>query len=186
MFDEPFLGLVIPYAGTYLPAGWMFCQGQKLQIRYYGDLFSLIGNTFGGDGIETLALPNLCGRVAVHAGQAPQMKRYTAGETGGNEKVYITTDNIPMHNHPVVTLTGKPQCYKKPGNVDNPDDAYPAIVNGSANAYSTDPSESVKMGKTVLSVETPVPLQHNVQEPMLVMSPYVTMNYIICVEGVRP
>jgi microcystin-dependent protein len=66
---EPFIGqiLLVPY--NFAPRNWAFCQGQLLQIGQYTALFSLIGNTFGGDGESTFALPDLRGRVPPSSGQ---------------------------------------------------------------------------------------------------------------------
>ena len=68
--DDPdslgaFMGslLLVPY--NFAPAGWAFCQGQLLPIEENTQLFSLIFNTFGGDGTTTFALPNLSGDNAI-------------------------------------------------------------------------------------------------------------------------
>src|SRR5690349_4395002 len=98
MFIDTYLGIVVPFAGTKPPPKWMFCMGQELPISEYDELFTLLGNTFGGDGMETFALPNLCGRAAVHAGQG-QLQNYIAGQTGGNEVVSINVSNLPAHIH---------------------------------------------------------------------------------------
>ena len=65
----PFMGqiLLVPY--NFAPRGWTFCQGQLLQIAQYGALFTLISNTFGGDGESTFALPDLRGQVPQSSGQ---------------------------------------------------------------------------------------------------------------------
>jgi microcystin-dependent protein len=185
MFDESFVGLVIPYAGIYPPAGWMFCQGQELPIYKNENLFSVIGTSFGGNGSDTFALPNLCGRVAVHAGQASQTY-YTPGVTGGNETVSLLSDNLPVHHHQIKSITGKPHCTSTVGTVDDPTGHFPAPIDAASMAYSTATNDSdlVKMGSTALSLETPVGPPNQSQLPMPVMSPYLTMNYIICLEGI--
>jgi microcystin-dependent protein len=65
----PFMGqiLLVPY--SFAPRGWAFCQGQLLQVAQYSNLFTLIGNTFGGDGEKTFALPDLRGKVPQSSGQ---------------------------------------------------------------------------------------------------------------------
>ena len=189
MFDQPFLGLVIPFAGIAPPEAWMFCQGQELPIRYNEDLFSLIGNTFGGDGIKTFALPNLCGRVVVHAGQAPQMQQYTAGETGGHETVWITVDNLPIHTHPVTQeIVVTIPCTDAVGTVRSPENHFPANISGVTKAYSTAPGETIRMGSTNYTVPTrPSPdVTGEIKEPVYIMSPFLTMNYIICIDGEHP
>lgn len=187
MFDSPYLGFVIPFAGTTPPAKWMFCMGQELLITKYDALYSLIGNTYGGDSSYTFALPNLCGRMAVHAGRDPQSQQYyTPGQTGGSEKISITLGNLPVHNHELngtLTIT-LPPCANKEGDTSIPTDHYPAIF-GSENHYSDAPDAAIKMGKTVVSTSTPMSPDGNTEEVYL-MSPFVAMNYIICTDGIWP
>lgn len=56
---EAFLGVIVLFAGNYAPQGWALCQGQKLPIEQYSALFSILGNTYGGDGKTDFALPKL-------------------------------------------------------------------------------------------------------------------------------
>ncbi|WP_373280434.1 phage tail protein [Methylogaea oryzae] len=58
------------FAGDYAPDQWLLCQGQLLSISTYQALYSLLGTTYGGDGVSTFALPDLRGRVPVGQGQA--------------------------------------------------------------------------------------------------------------------
>ena len=187
MFNDPFLGLVIPYAGKTPPANWMLCQGQELPISGYEDIFSVIGNTYGGDGSTTFALPNLSERVAIHAGQGVQMQPYAAGATGGNEKVMLNTNHLPVHTHTLLgKFTAKPMCFSDVGTTSIPTDNYPASVNGAAAQYSTTPDVNVAMGTAVIVTPTqPAPVGET-QEKVNVMSPFLTMNYIICVKGLYP
>jgi microcystin-dependent protein len=83
------------FAGNFAPAGWMLCQGQTLAISEFETLFNLIGTTYGGDGQETFALPDLQGRFPMHQGQG-----FLLAETGGVETVTLTLNQIPSHGHP--------------------------------------------------------------------------------------
>jgi microcystin-dependent protein len=56
---EPFLGEIRMFGGDFAPRGWARCHGQLLPISDHAPLFSLIGTTYGGDGVETFALPDL-------------------------------------------------------------------------------------------------------------------------------
>ena len=91
------------FAGSFAPAGWMTCDGQLLPISEYDTLFNLIGTTYGGDGQTTFALPNLSGRLPVDNGTSPSTgTNYTLGELAGTASVTLTTQQIPIHNHPVI------------------------------------------------------------------------------------
>ena len=63
---DQYIGEIRMFAGNYAPAGWAFCDGQLLSIAQNNVLFSLIGTTYGGDGINTFALPDLRGRIQVN------------------------------------------------------------------------------------------------------------------------
>ncbi|MBP6991178.1 MAG: tail fiber protein [Spirochaetes bacterium] len=63
---DQFLGEIRVFAGTFAPTGWMFCEGQILQISSYTALFAIIGNQYGGNGTTTFALPDLRGKVPVN------------------------------------------------------------------------------------------------------------------------
>ena len=63
-----YLGQVSLFAGNFAPAGWALANGQVLPINTNTSLFATIGQTYGGDGVTTFALPNLNGRVAIGAG----------------------------------------------------------------------------------------------------------------------
>jgi microcystin-dependent protein len=90
------------FAGSFAPAGWMFCEGQLLPISENDALFVLIGTTYGGDGEETFALPNLASRVPIHMGTGSAGTTYQIGEMAGVEDVTLSTQQIPNHTHPML------------------------------------------------------------------------------------
>src|SRR5438477_12820381 len=100
--SSPFIGEIRMFAGNFAPVGWAFCNGAIMPISQNDALFNLIGTTFGGDGQETFALPNLASRVPIHAGTAPSGTSYQLGEVGGVETVTLTTNQIPSHTHPAL------------------------------------------------------------------------------------
>lgn len=80
--EEPLLGEVKMFAGNFAPRGYAFCNGQLLPITSNTALFSLLGTTYGGDGRTTFGLPDLRGRVPVHAGSStgPGLKPIKLGQ----------------------------------------------------------------------------------------------------------
>ncbi|MFZ5815175.1 MAG: phage tail protein [Bacillota bacterium] len=90
----PYVGEIRMFAGNYAPAGWAFCDGSFLSTSEYEALFTLIGTTYGGDGQSTFALPDLRGRLPVHAATG-----YTLGQMGGVEQVILTTAQMATHTH---------------------------------------------------------------------------------------
>jgi microcystin-dependent protein len=105
---QPYVGEIRMFGGNFAPAGWLFCEGQILSISQNETLFQLIGTTYGGDGQETFALPDLRGRVPVHQGNG-----LILAESGGAESIILTVNQIPVHSHPLLASGG-------PGNGNNP------------------------------------------------------------------
>src|SRR5829696_3067319 len=97
---QPYVGEIRMFAGTFAPAGWMFCEGQLLPIAENETLFQLIGTTYGGDGQSTFALPDLRGRIPIHQGNG-----FILAETGGAEEITLTVSQIPAHSHPKLATT---------------------------------------------------------------------------------
>ena len=107
--QDPLIGEVKMFAGNFAPRGWAFCDGQLLAISQHSALFSLLGTTYGGDGRTTFALPDLRGRVPVHAGNGPGLTPRRLGEKGGSERIVLSrtqlsseasnvNDKLPMVN----------------------------------------------------------------------------------------
>src|SRR2546426_5739328 len=94
---QPYVGEIRMFAGNFAPAGWMFCEGQLLPISQNDTLFILIGTTYGGDGTQTFALPDLRGRLPIHMGTLGIT--YTLAQKAGVEAVTLSVNQIPTHSH---------------------------------------------------------------------------------------
>ena len=101
--QEPFLGEIRWVAFTFAPKGWALCDGQILSIAQNQALFALLGKTYGGNGQTTFALPDMRGRVSLHAGTGPGLTTRVAGEAGGQESVTLTIAAMPSHSHSVAS-----------------------------------------------------------------------------------
>src|SRR4051794_15347215 len=95
--SEPFIGQITLFANSFPPKDWADCAGQLLPIQQYTALFSLLGTNYGGNGTTTFALPDLRSRVAI--GATINTQDTPVGETGGAERVQITTGTMPLHRH---------------------------------------------------------------------------------------
>src|SRR5262249_1928581 len=89
------------FAGNFEPNSWLFADGRLPDIDTHEGLFSEIGTTYGGDGVNTFALPDLQGRVAVGAGQGPGLTNRTLSERYGGESVTLGVAQMPSHTHTV-------------------------------------------------------------------------------------
>jgi microcystin-dependent protein len=99
--SEPFVGEIRMFAGNFAPQGWALCDGQLLAVSQNDALFSLLGTIYGGDGRTTFGLPDLRGRIPIHAGTGPGLSPRTLGAKGGAEGVTITVNQLPSHTHPL-------------------------------------------------------------------------------------
>src|ERR1700730_14677707 len=92
---SPYLAEIRIISFNFAPRGWAFCNGQLLPINQNQALFALLGTTYGGDGRVTFALPNLQGRVPLHAAGGATV----LGEAGGPGAHALTVAEIPIHTH---------------------------------------------------------------------------------------
>ncbi|MBD2722352.1 phage tail protein [Hymenobacter sp. BT189] len=166
------------FAGNFAPQGWAFCDGSLLPIAVYDALFSLIGTTYGGDGVNTFGVPDLRGRAPRHQGTGPGLSTYVIGQTAGVESVTMTTAQMPAHSHQGPASTTATTA--------SPVGAFSAAlaatdVNGEAvNALGYGPAASLANASFV-----------QVQpagggQPIGIMPPSLAMNYCISLFGVYP
>ena len=168
--DEPFLGQILIASFGFAPRGWALCNGQLLPINQNQALFSLLGTTFGGDGSQTFALPDLRGRVPIHMGQGPGLQPYSLGERGGQELVTLSISQIPAHTH-------KLQGQSALGTSASPAGAVWA-AQSRLNVYSAASPDTQMGGASIAPSGGSAPYDNH--------SPYLTLNYIIALQGVFP
>src|SRR5688500_9702363 len=102
---QPYVGEIRMFAGNFPPAGWLFCDGQLLPISENEVLFQLIGTTYGGDGESTFALPNLHSRILVNM-DTFGCHTFQVTESARTASVTLTTEQIPIHTHPMMGSSG--------------------------------------------------------------------------------
>lgn len=185
--DEAFIGEIFLIAFNYAPPGFAFCNGQELQISEYEPLFSLIGNTYGGDGVTTFNLPNLQGRIPL----CINYPNYPLGLASGNFTKPLSASHISNHTHVIDPTTVQVQM--KTGTAANtlfPAGAYPAPATGTPR-YSSEADEKM-VALDVSEMVTPQggsfmtePNATN-NSPVDNMMPSLCMNYVIALEGTYP
>src|SRR4030095_16040720 len=158
------------FAGNFAPAGWAFCDGQLLPISENDTLFNLIGTTYGGDGQETFALPNLQSRVPMHMGKGKDGVTYLLAEQAGTESVTLSTQQIPIHNH---AFLGSSTA----ATLTSPKDS---VVGTSAQVdYLTIATASVAMNASAVARPAGSQPHENSQ-------PFLCINFIISLFGIFP
>jgi microcystin-dependent protein len=143
--SEPFLGEIRMVGFNFAPRGWAFCDGQLLPISQNTALFSLLGTTYGGDGRTTFGLPDLRGRVPIHAGNGPGLSSYRQGQKGGTEEVTLITNQIPSHSH---TAAGTAAAVSGAGDSKTPTGSTWASLSRE-NAYSSTAADGTMAANNV-------------------------------------
>ncbi len=162
---EPFIGEIKMFGGNFAPRGWALCDGQLLPISQYSALFSILGTTYGGDGRTTFGLPDLRGRVAMHAGNGPGLSPRNLGRKAGSETVTLTTNQMPSHHHGLVS-----------GNANNEAQAAGHLI-GKEGRYANSVGSTMHQA----SIQNAGGGQSHEN-----MQPYLVVNYIIALQGVYP
>ena len=176
---EGTMAVVTMVAYDFTPRNWGACDGQLLSIAQNTALFSLLGTTYGGNGIQTFGLPDLRGRVATGCGQGAGLSNYTLGEIGGTENTTLNVNNLPPHAHNgpinITPVGGLAQDSSDPGGY-NPG----SIPNGYASA-STAGVSMVTPSYTGSAIGVT-----GSSQPMSLLTPYLTVNFVICMYGIFP
>lgn len=198
---DPFLAEIRMFAGPFVPRSWRLCDGTLLPVRDYKDLFELIGTRYGGDGVHHFALPDLRGRTVVGS----ERTQHPMGESFGNEFVNLTMTDMPAHTHKVTVTPGTDggglatlYGVNNDGGNRTPEGNFPgqdpnAIISPYYVVPAVAPVTPVAMHVDSIEVkdlEVPKPrvtfgvagAGHSHPN----MMPSLVLNYIICVQGIKP
>ncbi|MCX6180641.1 MAG: tail fiber protein [Bacteroidetes bacterium] len=178
---ESYTGEIKTYAGNYAPENWHICDGSLLSVNDYSALFTLIGTTYGGDGVNTFAIPNLSGRAPINAGQGSGLSPYSIGQTAGQETVVVNTSQLPPHNHTVLAGTTN-------ANTNVPTNNYLAVVVDSSTAATPLgfylPGSATDFKKSTLDPSSVSAVGGGQAHNNLM--PFTALTYMICTDGIFP
>jgi microcystin-dependent protein len=173
---DPFVGMIALVGFNFAPSGWALCDGRLLSIAENDVLFNLIGTTYGGNGQNTFALPDLQGRIPVHMGGAGG---YVIGQRGGTESHTLTQSNMPSHTHSILIntaagATGIPSSatYLAAPFISSGPNATPYSI------FNTNTPDTALAPQVVSSVGQ--------SQPFNLLQPFLVMNYSISLFGVYP
>lgn len=170
-----YTGRVIMVVLPFCPSGTLEANGALVPVNDYGALFQLYGTTYGGDGVERFALPDLRGRVPVGAGQRPGAASYARGQQGGSETLQLTVQNLPPHDH-----VGAARAVNARGTLRNPRRAVPGDFPPGQYVYNKSNAPNVSMavgGSTLPEPDYP---------PIAGRSPYLAIRYCVVARGEWP
>ena len=161
--SEPFLSEIKIVSFNFPPKGWALCNGQLLPINQNQALFALLGTTYGGNGQTNFALPNLRGRVPIHFDSSHDL-----GEAAGSTSVTINIQQLPTHTHAAMGS----------GNDGNTVIPANSVLAATAGLYTAPSSLTTLLPESVTNIGGSQP--HNN------MMPYLTLNFIIALQGIFP
>lgn len=153
------------FAGNFAPNGWLLCDGSLLSISENEVLFNLIGTTYGGDGQQTFALPDLRGRIPVHMGA-----NYVIGQAAGSESVTLTSATTAAHSHTLNT-------YNAVANGPNPGGNLLGLSSQVQMYFGDNPQQPMNQGSVSITGGS---------QPHDNMMPYLCLNFIISLFGIYP
>jgi microcystin-dependent protein len=168
--SDPYVGEIRMFAGNFPPLGWAFCNGETMSIAENATLFNLIGTTYGGDGVNTFALPDLQGRFPIHQGNGAGLSSYIIGQLGGVERVAILTAQMPAHTHTALASGG--------GNAASPANAYWSTDPGGNTAAYNEAGGSSMASGAVKAAGSGQPHENR--------QPYLGVSFIISLFGIFP
>ncbi|MFV0566642.1 MAG: phage tail protein [Flavobacteriaceae bacterium] len=169
--QDPYIGEIRMFAGNFAPNGWALCNGQLLSINQNQALFSLLGTTYGGNGQTTFALPDLQGRVPVHAGSGPGLTTRVLGEKSGTETNTLSINQMPSHSHTVNAVV-------EDGTQAVPTNNLPAGTKALDKEYSNAAANTTMKSNMISNTGGGQPVNN--------MQPYQTVNFIIALQGIYP
>lgn len=171
--SEPFVGEIRMFAGNFAPRGWAFADGQLLAVSSNDALFSLYGTIYGGDGRTTFGLPDLRGRIPIHAGGGPGLTNRRLGSKAGVENVTLTTNQIPPHNH------GALRAINQNGGTNQPMNNYLANSGFGDSEYAPSSDANATMNSEAVSSTGGSRSHTN-------LMPAQCINYIVALFGIYP
>lgn len=188
--QEAYIGEIKSFGFNFCPVGWAALDGQLLAISSNDALFSLLGTQFGGDGRTTFALPDLRGRIPLHAGNGPGLTPRVVGQKGGAETEAQTVLTMPAHTHSVTGRIDHHLVGTSDATTENsPEGHYLGTFANNFSAYTTTKNAglsamgagSVHLDGSAVSVGST-----GGGTPQTNMAPYLATEYCIALVGVYP
>lgn len=185
---DAFFGEIRAFAFDYMPEGWIFCDGRQLTVNQYQILYAILGNIYGGTSGITFNLPDLRGLAPVPTGISTSTGITTQiGQVYGQKAITLNAGQMPLHTHQakgVGALAGQTLS-------DTPSaTSWPAITrypsgNVTYDSWTTE-SPSIAMHPSAIGPAGGNPAMGGAPDAHSNISPYLTVNFCICNDGIFP
>lgn len=172
--STPYAGEIRMFGFSRVPDGWFTCDGSLKPIADYEVLYTLLGTTYGGDGVSTFAVPDLRGRVPIHQGRGPGLSTYVIGQKAGSEGITLNQPQLPNHTPPLMATT----ALATTGTVGNT--VLPAALSGDT-MYVTDIT-----GATGAALADNMIVSTGGNQPHDNQMPTLTVQFCIAFAGIFP
>lgn len=191
----PYMGSILPFAGTYAPQDWHFCDGTLLSVSQYEALFSLFGTTYGGDGVNTFGIPDLRARMPVGAYMnVSNGDIYPLGSKGGQAYTTLTSANMPLHSHTAPPITTQASGTYKISNATATTTSPTAgsllaagpVTTSTTAPYTTTPA-TIPLASSMANFTVPVGTAgFGATQTVPSVPPYVGVSFIVALVGLYP
>lgn len=182
---EPFIGEIKMVSFKFAPSGYAFCDGSLLSVQQNSALFSLIKDTYGGDGATTFALPDLRGRSPVGMGNGPALSSVELGERAGTESTTLSQANMPAHTHPVQTIDLHASPLATMLGTGSSSPAGNILGSGEANIFNSAEAANTTMAPSPVTGQITIGAT-GASTPVNLRNPYLSTNFVIAILGVYP
>ena len=183
------MAMIAYFAFNFDQEGWLRCMGQSLSVQQNSALYSLLGNSFGGDG-NNFMLPDLRGKVILGQGAVG----YNYGTSGGNASTTLGVNNVPAHTHnAILTLTNatttvsvntSPGAYNAPSS--RTGNAIGTLATGLGTLYNNvAPTVALNVGGNTVG-GTVVVAPNTGGAAFSNLPPYCVLNASIATQGLYP
>jgi len=172
--NPSYIGVVWQFAGNFAPVGFNYCDGSLQSIAENSTLFTLLGTTYGGDGVQTFGLPDLRGRMVIGQGTGTSLPTYINGQKSGTESVTLTTAQMAGHTH--LLYAGPSANSQTPTS-----SSYINQVNNNGTAtnfFSDQPANAQLIGGSISAAGSSIPIE--------IVQPVLAISYVIALYGIYP
>ena len=135
-------------------------------------LFSLLGTTYGGDGVTNFGLPDLRSRIPIHAGSGLGLTKRITGYHLGQETVALAENMLPTHNHNL-------QVTYETATAQSPEAALLATTE---KPFYSSSEQNVSLADASIQPSG----GSDSPNPHYNMQPYLPVSFIIAFKGVYP